>query len=242
MNRAPGVIRTLVSDPMQKPSREYHHPFLIRATHWLNFFALGIMVLSGLRIYNASPIWDFHIPPALTLGGWLAGARQWHFFAMWILTANGVLWVVYNVASRHGRHTTLFSKSDLGGILPMILYYLRIRKEHPPVKKYNALQKLSYSTVPLVAAGAVASGIAIYWPVQFSAFASFFGGYDTARVWHFIFMAALVLFFGGHILMVVIAGWSNFVSMITGWKKLERSPEVRSEPGKSDPPPAAREG
>jgi thiosulfate reductase cytochrome b subunit len=219
MKRARGVIPIQIIEPMQKTSREYQHPFIIRVTHWLNFPALGIMVLSGLRIYNASPIWGFHIPAALTFGGWLAGARQWHFFAMWILTANGILWVVYNIVSRHGRKTTLFSKSDLGGILPMILYYLRIRKEHPPVKKYNALQKLAYSTVPLAAAGAVASGIAIYWPVQFSPVASIFGGYDTARVWHFIFMAALVLFFGGHILMVVIAGWSNFVSMISGWKK-----------------------
>jgi thiosulfate reductase cytochrome b subunit len=49
-------------------------------------------------------------------------------------------------------------------------------------------------------------------------------------VWHFIFMAALVLFFGGHLLMVVIAGWSNFVSMITGWKKSEVPPSPPEEP------------
>lgn len=201
-------------------TREYHHPFIIRLTHWVNFVALGIMVLSGLRIYNASPIWEgLKIPASLTLGGWLAGARQWHFFAMWLFAVNGVVWVVYNLASRHGRTTTLFSKGDLTGIFPMIRYYLRIEKTHPAVKKYNPLQKAAYTTVPLLAAGAIATGIAIYWPVQFSAVTSFFGGYDTARVWHFVFMAALVLFFGGHILMVVIAGWSNFVSIITGWKK-----------------------
>ncbi len=64
--------------------KEYQHPFIIRVTHWINFIALGIMVTSGLRIYNASPIFDFKIPEAFTLGGWLAGARQWHFFAMWL--------------------------------------------------------------------------------------------------------------------------------------------------------------
>jgi thiosulfate reductase cytochrome b subunit len=201
-------------------NREYHHPLIIRLTHWVNFIALGIMVLSGLRIYNASPIWEMiKIPPSVTLGGWLAGARQWHFFAMWLFAFNGTVWVAYNLLSRHGRRTTLFSKNDLPGILPMIRYYLRIRKEHPPFKKYNALQKAAYTTVPLLAAGAVMTGIAIYWPVQWSAVTSFFGGYDSARVWHFIFMATLVLFFGGHILMVIIAGWSNFVSIMTGWKK-----------------------
>ncbi len=205
---------------MNGAAREYQHPFIIRFTHWLNFIALGIMVLSGLRIYNASPIWEaIRFPAWMTLGGWLAGARQWHFFGMWLFAANGLIWVVYNIASRHGRRTTLFRATDFPGVFPMIQYYLRIRKEHPPVKKYNALQKGAYTTVPLLALGAVLTGVAIYWPVQFSPVTSLFGGYDTARLWHFIFMAALVLFFGGHILMVVIAGWSNFVSIITGWKK-----------------------
>jgi thiosulfate reductase cytochrome b subunit len=217
---------------MNETTREFQHPIIIRITHWVNFIALGIMVLSGLRIYNASPIWEFlKFPASLTLGGWLAGARQWHFFAMWLFALNGIVWVAYNFASRHGRRTTLFSGSDVPGILPMILYYLRIRKSHPPVKKYNALQKAAYTSVPILAAGALATGIAIYWPVQFSWVTSLFGGYDTARVWHFIFMAALVLFFGGHLLMVVIAGWSNFVSIFTGWKKTSAvSPAAGEKP------------
>ena len=199
--------------------REYQHPFIVRLTHWVNFIALAIMVTSGLRIYNASPLFDFRFPDALTLGGWLAGARQWHFFGMWLFFVNGAVWLVYNVISKHGRHTTLFRGADVGGVLPMIQYYLRIRKEHPPHKKYNVLQKLTYTTIPLAALGAILSGIAIYWPVQFSGVAWLFGGYDVARVLHFIFMATLVLFFFGHLLMVTISGWSNFVSMITGWKK-----------------------
>jgi thiosulfate reductase cytochrome b subunit len=137
--------------------------------------------------------------------------------------------VAYNILSRHGRRTTLFSTSDVPGMFPMILYYLRIRKDHPPVRKYNPLQKAAYTAVPLIAAGALASGISIYWPVQCSVVASFFGGYDAARIWHFIFMAALVLFFGGHILMVIIAGWSNFVSIITGWKNPPASPSPPAE-------------
>jgi len=199
--------------------REDQHPFIVRLTHWVNFIALAIMVTSGLRIYNASPLFDFRFPDALTLGGWLAGARQWHFFGMWLFFVNGAVWLVYNVISKHGRHTTLFRGADVGGVLPMIQYYLRIRKEHPPHKKYNVLQKLTYTTIPLAALGAILSGIAIYWPVQFSGVAWLFGGYDVARVLHFIFMATLVLFFFGHLLMVTISGWSNFVSMITGWKK-----------------------
>jgi Ni/Fe-hydrogenase b-type cytochrome subunit len=203
--------------------KEYHHPVFIRITHWVNAVALLIMVTSGWRIYNASPLFGFSFPDSITFGGWLAGARMWHFFGMWVFAINGVVYVLYNILTRHGRRTTIFRKSDVSGVLPMILYYLRIRKEHPPQKKYNALQKLAYTVVPLLALGGILSGIAIYWPVQFSGVTSLFGGYETARLWHFICMSALVLFFAGHLLMVAIAGWDNFLSMITGWRKVPRS-------------------
>lgn len=208
--------------------RAYQHPFIIRATHWINFIALGVMVLSGLRIYNASPIFSFKIPAMFTLGGWLAGARQWHFFAMWLFFINGAVWILYNVLSRHGWQTTIFRPRDFGGIVPMIKYYLRIDKQHPPVKKYNALQKAAYTTIPVAAIGVILTGMAIYWPVQFQGITALFGNYDTARMWHFIFMAALVIFFFGHVFMVLISGWSNFVSIITGWKKA-KAEEVRRQ-------------
>lgn len=204
---------------MKQVHKEYHHPLIIRLTHWVNAIALGIMVGSGLQIYNASPYGDFTFPPFMTLGGWLAGARMWHFFAMWILFVNGLVWVVYNISTRHGRLTTFFRREDISGVLPMIQYYLRIRKQHPPVKKYNPLQKLAYTSVVFLAIGSLLTGVAIYWPVQFSKLTALFGGYDTARGWHFFFTLSFILFFFGHIFMVVISGWSNFASIITGWKK-----------------------
>lgn len=98
---------------MARNGKEFHHPLVIRLTHWINFIALGIMVASGLQIYNASPIINFEFPPVITLGGWLAGARMWHFFGMWILFLNGLVWVVYNMVTRHGRQTTIFRKQDV---------------------------------------------------------------------------------------------------------------------------------
>ena len=203
---------------MTPKTKEYEHPLIIRLTHWVNFIALAIMVTSGLRIYNASPLWGFDIPAAFTLGGWLAGARMWHFFGMWLFVVNGIIWFFYNVLSKHGRQTTIFRGTDLSGVLPMIKYYLRVRKEHPPTRKYNALQKLAYTTIPLAALGSILTGMALYWPVQFSWITAAFGGYDIARYWHFVFNALLILFFFGHLFMVAISGWSNFVSILSGWK------------------------
>ncbi len=207
---------------MASHPKEYQHPLIIRITHWTNFLALIIMVTSGLRIYNSSPLWDYYFPRYLTLGGWLAGARMWHFFGMWLFFVNGTVWFLYNLLSTHGWRTTIFRRNDISGVLPMIQYYLRIRKQHPPVRKYNALQKLAYTTIPCAALGSVLTGMAIYWPVQFSRIAWLFGGYDIARYWHFVCMAALVFFFLGHLVMVVVAGWWNFVSIVTGWKRVGR--------------------
>lgn len=206
---------------MRKKSytKEFHHPLIIRLTHWINAVALLVMITSGLRIYNASPLFGFFFPRNLTLGGWLGGARQFHFFAMWVFAANGIIYILYNTISRHGRKTTLFNGGDISGILPMIKYYLRIRKDHPPQKKYNPLQKLAYTSIPLAGLGSIVSGIAIYWPVQFSSITAMLGGYEYARGWHFIFTAAFVFFIAGHLVMVAIAGWQNFLSMITGWRK-----------------------
>ena len=50
------------------------HPLLVRITHWINVAAMLIMIFSGWRIYNASPLFSFKFPVDLTLGGWLGGA------------------------------------------------------------------------------------------------------------------------------------------------------------------------
>jgi Ni/Fe-hydrogenase b-type cytochrome subunit len=200
------------------------HPLIIRITHWVNFLALIFMVTSGIRIYNASPLFPFALPPLLEYGG-LAYARQWHFAMMWVFVVNGLIWVLYNIASRHGRETTVFRKEDVKGVLPMIRYYLRIEKEHPPAKKYNPLQKLAYTSMSFVALLAILSGLVLYWPVQFQWLTTLFFGYDVARYIHFAAMSMIVIFFLGHLVMVAIAGWKNFASMITGGKQ-EENPTV----------------
>ena len=73
------------------------HPLTVRVTHWINALAIAVMIASGWRIYNASPLFRFSFPDSLTLGGWLAGALQWHFAAMWLLVLNGLVYVTYGI-------------------------------------------------------------------------------------------------------------------------------------------------
>lgn len=52
-------------------------PGWVRISHWLNALAALVMMLSGWRIYNASPVFPpFRFPGDITLGGWLGGALQ----------------------------------------------------------------------------------------------------------------------------------------------------------------------
>src|ERR1700737_3949237 len=81
------------------PAEAVIHPVWVRITHWINFIAVTVMVGSGWEIYNASPLFAFVFPPAITLGGWLAGALLWHFAAMWVLAVNGLLYLVLGIAT-----------------------------------------------------------------------------------------------------------------------------------------------
>ncbi|HEY0702210.1 MAG TPA: cytochrome b/b6 domain-containing protein, partial [Candidatus Acidoferrales bacterium] len=77
----------------------------------------------------------------------------------------------------------------------------------------------AYTLAILLGVVSVLTGIVLYNPVQFSFLSSLMGGFHWARVWHFGVLAALLLFLAGHIVMVLLHGWNNFVSMLTGLKR-----------------------
>src|SRR3977135_871611 len=89
------------------PAGETIHPLWLRITHWINAVAVLLMIGSGWEIYNASPLFPFHYPRAITLGGWLAGALLWHFAAMWLLVVNGLAYVGLGIATGRFRKKLL---------------------------------------------------------------------------------------------------------------------------------------
>src|SRR5947199_7204793 len=80
------------------PTSDVIHPVWVRATHWINALAMLVMIGSGWQIYNASPLFSFTFPQS-ALGGWLAGGLLWHFAAMWVLIANGLVYLTLGLAS-----------------------------------------------------------------------------------------------------------------------------------------------
>jgi thiosulfate reductase cytochrome b subunit len=189
------------------------HPLVVRITHWINVIAVLMMLASGWQIYNASPLFDFSFPPALTLGGWLAGALQWHFAAMWLLALNGIVYVAYGVASGHFRRK-LLPLSPVA-VLRDIKDALRGRLAHDDLSKYNAAQRAAYLALVFLLAVMVASGLAIWKPVQLYWLASLMGDYEGARLLHFFAMAAIVLIVAVHVVMVILVPRS-LPTMVSG--------------------------
>jgi len=188
------------------------HPLIVRVTHWINALAMLLMITSGWRIYNASPIFDFSFPRGITLGGWLGGALQWHFAAMWILVVNGLIYFTYSLVSGHWRMSLL-------PLSPRAVWAdtraaLSFKLEHTQ-GTYNAVQKLLYLGVLALGVLVVLSGLAIWKPVQFHYLTALFGGYDFARIVHFACMSGIVAFVVVHLALVLIVP-STLLPMITG--------------------------
>ena len=178
------------------------HPLYVRITHWINAIAMVIMIGSGWEIYNASPLFGFTFPRSMTIGGWLAGALLWHFAAMWLLILNGLVYVTLGFATGRFRNKLLPIRAS--EILRDLRAAMTGRLSHDDPAFYNAVQRALYAGVLLAGVVIVASGFALWKPVQLRELAALFGGYEGARLVHFFAMAAIVAFVVVHIVMALL--------------------------------------
>jgi thiosulfate reductase cytochrome b subunit len=189
------------------------HPIWLRLNHWTNLIAVVVMVLSGWRIYNASPLFTFRFPSQITLGGWLAGALLWHFAAMWLLFFNGLMYLGINIIS--GRFKARFFPIRIRDLMSVFLDALKGKLVHDDLSEYNAVQKLAYLFVIADIILLVLSGLAVWKSVQIPLLRELMGGYDNARVVHFCAMVALLAFTAIHVAMVALVP-RTLIMMIRG--------------------------
>ncbi len=206
------------------------HPRAIRWFHWVNFPLLAIMIWSGLLIYWANDVYRLGLGDVTVLHffpDWfydlgdlshrLPEGMAWHFAMMWLFALNGLAYVLYTVLSGEWRELVP-DRSSLREAIQVTLYDLHLSKKHPPRRKFNGAQRIAYTAIVLMGAGSLVTGLAIWKPVQFGWLTALLGGYQAARVEHFLLMAGYVGFFLVHIAQVIRAGWNNLRSMITGYE------------------------
>jgi len=184
------------------PTAKIIQPAWVRVLHWINAVAMIMMIMSGWQIYNAYPIFSFTFPSTITLGGWLGGALLWHFAAMWLLVVNGLVYVIAGLLT--GRFRKKMLPISPGGVFEDTKAALTGKLSHDDLSKYNNVQKLLYIGVILAGVVVVLSGLAIWKPVQLSWLTDIFGGFNTARVWHFFAMAAIVGFLVIHVVLAIL--------------------------------------
>jgi thiosulfate reductase cytochrome b subunit len=212
------------------------HPLAIRWTHWINFPVLMIMIWSGMLIYWGNDVYSFTIFghtffkffPAwfnklFNIPFRLAEGMAFHFLFMWFFAINGFLYVLYTAISGEWRQL-LPNRHSFKEAWQVLLHDLHIRKMLPPQNKYNAAQRIAYTSIIVMGLGSLMTGLAIYKPVQFYWITWLCGGYHLARIEHFVLTIGYVLFFVIHIVQVIIAGWNNFRAVISGFEIVKDRP------------------
>jgi thiosulfate reductase cytochrome b subunit len=134
---------------------------------------------------------------------------------MWPLVVGGVLYLSYLALSGEWKKL-VFRPRDLRPALEMQKYYLRLRPDHPPQGKHNALQKLAYTLILGLGALSVLTGVAMFKPVQLNWLVSLFGGFQAARYWHFWAVWLFVGFTLLHVVLVFTVDPASLRAMITG--------------------------
>ncbi|MDB5620647.1 cytochrome b/b6 domain-containing protein [Tardiphaga sp.] len=191
------------SDAQAPPAKtRVIQPAWVRIVHWINAVAMVLMIMSGWQIYNASPLFNFTFSPMLTLGSWLGGGIMWHLAAMWLLVANGLVYLVTGLAT--GRFRKKLLPISAAGVIDDTKAALTGKLSHDDLTKYNHVQKLLYAGIIMVGIFVVLSGLSIWKPVQFQYLTALFGGYDFARYVHFTMMALICAFLVIHVALALL--------------------------------------
>jgi thiosulfate reductase cytochrome b subunit len=216
--------------PPKRLKIQAKHPLAIRWCHWVNFPLLALMIWSGLWIYWANDVYRIGVGhytlfkffpdafyQALGIDSHLAKGMAWHFFFMWFFALNGIVYVICTVVSGEWRYLVPGRESLREAVLVM-LHDLGLSKKPLPRRKFNGAQQIAYTSIILMGAGSLITGLAIYKPTQLAWLDYLLGGYMAARFEHFLLAFGYVVFFAIHISQVIRAGWNNFRAMVSGYE------------------------
>ncbi len=190
------------------------HPLPLRIMHWINAVTIFIMIGSGWKIYDDSPIFGWlQFPDAITIGRWAQHGLQWHFFGMWLLVGNGIAYLSYGFYT--GRYRRMLLPIRWPELVHTVLDSLRLRLSHDDLTEYNPIQKILYIMVICVGVLIVVTGLAIWKPIQFAPLVFLLGGFQTARLLHFMCMSVIFGFVLVHVALALLVP-KTIVGMLKG--------------------------
>jgi Ni/Fe-hydrogenase 1 B-type cytochrome subunit len=205
------------------------HPWPAVALHWAHLLSFFVLIATGLAIHAGS-----------NAIGSMGFVRQTHFVAMFVFvltTVTRIYWAFFGEGSaptgglvRHPDWRFFgLTGADWKSIPAWLGYYLFLRKAHPPVVKYNPLQKLTYVALfPLGILTMALTGFAMFEPTASSMlwFTSILGGLNGVRLIHFLGMWAMISIFMVHLYLVIAEDPAQASTML-----LRNVPESLRTPG-----------
>lgn len=164
------------------------------------------MIGSGLQIYNANPVFGgrggVDVPSLLTLGGWLAGGRHWHFFFMWIFALNLGWYGIYLLVSRHWQRR-----------YPGLKDLKALQSSSNPKRVRYAWHRITMLSLVITLLWSLYTGLGMYKPVQLSWILNLVGGdWQALRIAHFLPVTVLTVLISLHV-------WHGF--KVGGWPLLQ---------------------
>jgi thiosulfate reductase cytochrome b subunit len=173
--------------------------------HWTSLISLTVMLMSGLQIYNANPVFGgregLHISPFFALGGWLAGGRHWHFAAMWVFSLNLLWYGIYVLVSKRWKHRFVSQKD-----------WKALQHSTNPKRKIYAWHRIVYTSIIPILLLAIFTGLGMYKPAQFHWIVDFFGDWFALRVMHFLTVPLVLMFAIAHSLLALKAGGEKLIN------------------------------
>jgi thiosulfate reductase cytochrome b subunit len=193
-------------------------PSIVRLFHWVNIISLFGAIASGLQIYNANPVFGgregIHIPWLLTLGGWLAGGRNWHFALMWIYGLNLLAYGIYIFWTKRWRDRYVGAQ-DLKAL----------QASNNPKRKIYAWHRIVYTSIIPILLLAIATGLSMYQPVQFYWLSSLFGDWQTLRTVHFMTVPLVLLYTLVHSTLALGVGNGKIATAFLNLKLTDLQPK-----------------
>jgi Ni/Fe-hydrogenase 1 B-type cytochrome subunit len=192
---------------MSQKLTRLEHPWPAVTMHWVHLLSFFTLIATGLAIHAHSDII-----------GSIQFVTQTHFIVMsvFILTAIvRIYWAFFGAGSAPAaglvrqRDWRFFGlgAADWKALPSWLAYYLFLRKTHPPVDKYNPLQKLTYLVVfPLGILIMALSGFSMFQPSADTMmwFTNIMGGLNGVRLLHYLTMWVLIMFTMLHVYLVVV--------------------------------------
>jgi thiosulfate reductase cytochrome b subunit len=148
--------------------------------YWANdVYRIGV---GDFTLFNLFP--DFFYQ-ATGIDHRLAEGIAWHFVFLWLFALNGVAYVTYTAVSGEWRDLVP-NRRSFREVIQVALYDLHLSKKVPPARKFNGAQQIAYASIILMGAGSLVTGLAIWKSAQFGWLIALLGGYEAARIEHFL--------------------------------------------------------